>query len=511
MKQSHVKAKAMLLSAGIISATLFSCDKKEEVLPDTLNNIVINAVNTVSDQYEGNTDTGADPDDLPENSSFDTKIPIVFGSTIQISNPLENAGVDITDTDGNVVINSTVSGVEYEISGTSANSSLKIYSDKKFKLTLNGVHITNPVGPAINIQSKKRAFIQLAENSENSLKDGQTYQTNETEDSKGTLFAEGQLIISGSGKLSLESLYGHAIVSDQYIRLLSGTIEVTGAKKDGLHANDAVIIDNGSLQIQSEDDGIQCEKGFIIINDGNILINSTGKAITASYDTDNTIDPYLTINGGTIVINTKDEGIESKSVLTINDGEIRINATDDAINAGTFIYINGGSIYAHSTGNDGIDSNGPLTITGGKVLAIGARSPEAGIDCDQSTFKITGGIVVGLGGSTSVPTANASTQPSVILGGADASVLISVISEDQEEALTFSAPVSFTTLLFSSPKLTRNKTYYVYSGGEVLSGESFSGLYTSGTYSNGTRSSSSFTTTNLVTQAGGSTGPGGRP
>src|SRR5690606_28207211 len=119
---------------------------------------------------------------------------------------------------------------------------------------------------------------------------------------------------------------------------------------------------------------------------------------------------------------------------------------------------------------------------------------------DQSTFKITGGIVVGLGGSTSVPTANASSQPSVILGGADANVLISVISEDQEEALTFTAPVSFTTLLLSSPKLTRNKTYYVYSGGEVLSGESFSGLYTSGTYSNGTRSSSSFTTTNLVTQ-----------
>lgn len=71
---------------------------------------------------------------------------------------------------------------------------------------------------------------------------------------------------------------------------------------------------------------------------------------------------------------------------------------DDCMNASNSIVINGGSIYCYSSGNDGIDSNGTLTITGGVVIASGTTSPEDGFDCDQNTFKITGGIVLGIGG-----------------------------------------------------------------------------------------------------------------
>ena len=56
------------------------------------------------------------------------------------------------------------------------------------------------------------------------------------------------------------------------------------------------------------------------------------KGIAATYDTDKTIDPYLTINGGNININsTGGEGIESKSVLTINNGTITTKTTDDGL------------------------------------------------------------------------------------------------------------------------------------------------------------------------------------
>ena len=73
---------------------------------------------------------------------------------------------------------------------------------------------------------------------------------------------------------------------------------------------------------------------------------------------------------------------------------------DDCMNASNSIVINGGSIYCYSSGNDGIDSNGTLTITGGVVIASGTTSPEDGFDCDQNTFKITGGIVLGIGRGT---------------------------------------------------------------------------------------------------------------
>ncbi|ODS80267.1 MAG: hypothetical protein ABS46_14805 [Cytophagaceae bacterium SCN 52-12] len=514
--RSDNRFKKLIVTAPVKTLLFFmlslflSCQSDDEILPEAEEGgtITIETAGTESKQVEGNTGTAANAEDLVENSTFSGKVTIRFGTTVSISNPFEGKGVEVTETNGDVTVSATIAEIEYELSGTTTDGSLKIYSDKKFRLSLSGVSITNPDGPAINIQSGKRAFIVLAQDSDNQLTDGSSYKASGSEDMKGAFFSEGQLIFSGGGKLSVRSNYAHAIASDDYIRIIDAAITVAGAVKDGLHANDAVIIDGGSLDIASTDDGIQCEEGYIVINDGTIRINSTGKAITASYDTDNTIDPYLTINGGSITIDSKDEGIESKSILTINGGTISVKATDDGINAGKFIYINGGDIYVNSTSNDGIDSNGPITITGGKILAIGAQNPEGGIDCDRSTFKITGGLVLGLGGNTSSPTASVSTQYSVIMSGSTAGQIISLLAADNTEALTFLVPVSRSTMLFSSPKLKAGQTYSLYTGGTVTGGDEFSGIYTSGSYEPGTKSSTSFTTTGMVTSTGGSTGPG---
>lgn len=195
--------------------------------------------------------------------------------------------------------------------------------------------------------------------------------------------------------------------------------------------------------------------------------------------------------------------IESKTVLTINNGSITTKTGDDGLNAGTAIVINGGLVYSYSTGNDAMDSNGTFTVTGGKVVAVGSRSPEAGIDCDARTLKITGGILVGIGGATSGPSASVSTAPSVIMGSGNANQIIHIESADGTEALTFLAPTSYSMLLFSSSKLKSNTSYAVYTGGSVTSGTDFNGLYTSGTYTKGT-SGGTFTTSSLVTQIGGS-------
>lgn len=469
--------------------------------------VTIDSTNT-SGTAEGSTDSAYNADDLAENSTFSHTVSIVFGAATVITNPLDGSGVSITQAGDAIVITSTVKEVAYELSGTTANGSVKIYSDNKFQLTLNGVDITNANGPAINIQSGKRAFIVLAANTTNTLTDGSVYSTS-TEDMKGTFFSEGQLIFSGTGALTVKGNYKHGICSDDYIRVRSGTITVTGAVSDGIHTNDAFIADGGTITVTAGSDGIECDKGAIVINDGIITIHAGDDGITASYDTDNTIDPYVTINGGTITITTgAGEGIESKSTLTINKGTIAVTTVDDGLNAGSKIIINGGYIYASSSSNDGIDSNGPMTITGGRIVAIGAAAPEEGFDCDQNTFKITGGTLVGIGGATSSPTASVSTQYAAILGGGAANQLYHIESADGTEALTFLAPKTYTTLLFSSAKLKGNTSYVTYTGGSVANGTSFQGMYTSGTYTRGTKAGS-FTTSSMVTNAGGNTGPGG--
>lgn len=93
-----------------------------------------------------------------------------------------------------------------------------------------------------------------------------------------------------------------------------------------------------------------------------------------------------------------------------------------------------------------------------------------------------------------------------MLGKGTANTLFYIESSDGTEALTFQIPRTYSTMLFSSPKLVMTKTYQVYIGGSVASGTSFNGLYTSGTYTFGTQAST-FTTSSVVTQAGGTIGP----
>ncbi|MDO5615673.1 MAG: carbohydrate-binding domain-containing protein [Cruoricaptor ignavus] len=500
--------KISLLSSIIF---LSACSRDESVISDDDSNtsisttgITITDTNTVA-TAEGNTDTAENADDLLANSTFEYNVSIAFsGSSAVITNPYTDAGVSVTQSNGDVVVNSTISGVSYTISGTTTNGSLKIYSDKKFKLVLNNANITNNDGPAINIQSGKRVFVVLNDGSTNSLADSSSYTIADGEDAKGTFFSEGQLIFSGTGTLNVKGNYKHGIVSDDYIRIIDGTINVTGAATDGIHTNDAFIADGGTLNITASSDGIECEEGYIVINDGSFTLKTGDDGIAASYDTDSTIDPYVTINGGTFnITSTGGEGIESKSTLTINNGTITINAYDDAINAGTAIYINGGITYAASSTNDGIDSNGTLTVTGGYTIAAGASAPETGFDNDNNTFKITGGTIIGIGGSTSTPTANVSTQRSVILGSGSANQLIHIQSADKTEALTFLIPKGYSTMLYSSAKLQANTSYTIYTGGSVTNGTNINGLYTSGTYSGGSQSSTFNIGTSMVTRVGG--------
>lgn len=466
---------------------------------------------------EGDTqNTGADPDDLVENSTFTHTVKIqLSGISATITNPLAAQGVTITQANGQIVVRSTQPEVAYEVTGALNQGSLKIYSDAKFKLTLNNARIISPQGPAINIQSSKTAFVVLA--GENSLSDTSNYDNLPgDEDAKGTLFSEGQLVFSGQGSLNVTGNYSHAIVSDDYLRIREGNITVSNAVKDAIHTNDYLIVDSGHLKLSAQSDGIEAEKGHIIINGGTFDINVEDDGIVASYDIseetepDASIAPYVTLNNGTFNIQTATgEGIESKSVLTINGGVFEIQTADDGINAIESLFINGGQLHVVSATNDALDANGPVTITGGTIIGIGSRGPEAGLDVDNYAIKITGGTLLGLGGSTSRRISEDSTQNALIFSGVNADTLLHIESEAGIEALTYRVPSTVNTILYTSPKLVTGDSYALYSGGTVSNGSEVNGLYTSGTYGGESTLLNSFTLTETLTQIGGQSGPGG--
>ena len=292
----------------------------------------------------------------------------------------------------------------------------------------------------------------------------------------------------------------------------------------GIKCDGDLLINGGSFTILSTGAG---GKGISV--DGNITISGGTFAITTTgtryvynslYDSKPKAvksDGNLTINDGTIKIKTYTpdaEGLESKKILTINGGVIEIEAYDDGINAANHIQINGGKIYCSSAANDGIDSNGTITITGGVIVSLGTSRPEEGFDCDNNTFAITGGTLIGLGGATSKPTTSATTVCTVECN-ISYNNLYHIESTNGVEVMTFKMPRAYSgtvCMLFGGGALVKGTGYTLYSGGSVSGGADFHGLYTGAAYTKGTAegtfTGSAYTT---VGTASGSPGPGGQP
>jgi hypothetical protein len=216
-------------------------------------------------------------------------------------------------------------------------------------------------------------------------------------------------------------------------------------------------------------------------------------------------DGDVTIENGEITVSTVSEGgegIESKKVLTVNGGTIIGTTYDDVLQASNGIVIGGGNIYAYASNNDGIDANGTITITGGVIFSSGTNQPEEGFDCDQNTFKITGGLLVGMGGATSTPSSSACTQRTVVYSGSVTQNTRLSVCNSSDGSCIFSVVAPRTlnsmTMLFSSPDLKASTGYTIYTAGSYSGGTTFQGLSWGGSYTPGT-SKKTFTTSSMVT------------
>ncbi len=133
---------------------------------------------------------------------------------------------------------------------------------------------------------------------------------------------------------------------------------------DKLHKYDGAFYSKVSMNIWGDDGD---DTGILAIQGDNEGLNS---------------ELHLTIQGGTIHIQSQDDGINTNednvSVTTINGGHLSVNAGLGAE-------------------GDGIDSNGYLTINGGTVwTASNPQSPDGGIDADRA-ITINGGTLSAYG------------------------------------------------------------------------------------------------------------------
>ncbi|MBQ7571053.1 MAG: carbohydrate-binding domain-containing protein [Bacteroidaceae bacterium] len=349
-------------------------------------------------------------DDFAAHSTWTKTVRIAFdGNSVSVEGDTDS--LSIQKDGAHLTITTAATGVRYILSGRSGNGGLKLYSERKALVVLNGVDLTNPKGPVINSQLKRRLFLELAEGTVNTLTDGATYNKVEGEDQRGCVFAEGKLCISGRGQLRVDGNKKCGIASDKYVHLMDGFVRINAHAQKGkaLYGKDGVLIGGGVLQalsdgaagkripeVKTEDEHEQkveaaaSPKG--IKSAGNITFDS-GRV-------------YVRCSGGAAA-----EGIEAKKEIRVNGGKIRSYCVDDGMNA-EGCYIRGGDVMVCSTENDGFDVS-YLYLFGGSLYTIGGDVDQMGLDTDGKTFIVNGGELVGLGARNCQPY-ESSGQPSVL-------------------------------------------------------------------------------------------------
>ena len=264
-----------------------------------------------------------------------------------VTNETETAssGVSIS---GNI-ITITKEGT-YVLSGALSEGQIVVNADSaKVQLVLDNADITCASSAAIYVKNADKTFITLAEGSENILMNTAEYEAIDDNNIDAVIFSKDDLTLNGKGTLTINSEYGHGIVSKDDLKLVGGTSNIT-AKNHALSGKDSVRIAAGTYNLTSGKDGIHSEnadeeeKGFVYIASGDFTIESTGDGIDASY------------------------------VVQIDDGDFDITA-------------GGGAENATKTNNEMPGGGTGGNMGGG---APGGEAPSGGPSSDSDSDKQTG-------------------------------------------------------------------------------------------------------------------------
>ncbi|MEN8904994.1 MAG: carbohydrate-binding domain-containing protein [Clostridiales bacterium] len=356
----------------------------------------------------------------------------------------------------------------------------------------------------------------------------ETVDSEDTEDTdKNNGLVAGSDITISSGKINIDSSED-TMNSDNNLIIDDGTLTLL-AGDDALKSDSHIEINGGNIDINTCYEGIESEN--ITFNDGNINITSSDDSINAvgNDNSEDEIDNEVTEDKSKIDNMSEYGDRPKRDDVTENGKRPSMDDMPDNYNngdrenkmsmggKGNFgssgtgkVTINGGYISINSDG-DGIDVNGSIYMTDGKLLINGPTTDRNGALDYDGTFEVTGGIVVAAGssGMAQAPS-DSSKQYSVLMNyesNQSSKTLVHIESDKGEEILTFKPAKDYQSIVLCSPKLKDGSSYFIYSGG-TYKGEEKDGLYSEGAYTKGTKTEE-FTVSNIVTQLG-SQGRGSR-
>ena len=260
--------------------------------------------NTVEIVFSGTTATVTIADNISSyvtcSSGTSSHVVLVQASTF--------AGVDATtdNEDGEII---------YSLSGTSTDGEFYLEGSYKCTVELNGLTLTNPSGPAINIQNGKRVALSAQKGTTSTLTDGAN------ENYNGCYHCKGHTKLKGKGTLNVVGNSKHAIYSKEYIEVKNLTLNITGAVKDAIHCKEYLLMESGTVTISGAgDDAVQVE------------LKETNTGETVDHEDEDTGNFYM--EGGTLIISGyTGKAVKADGTISFIGGTQNFDTTDIEQNA----------------------------------------------------------------------------------------------------------------------------------------------------------------------------------
>ena len=300
----------------------------------------------------------------------------------------------------------------YVLSGTCSDGSVRVKKGVTgVSLVLSGLDLTSSTTASITCGKSSGVTILAAEGTENALTDaaannGDNYPDNADAEnavikckdgSQVTIGGTGTLTVTANGKNGIKSGATTDEEGTAWLVIEDLTLTINAPVNDAVNAEASLTVKSGTITIDAGDDALHADYALAI-----------GESGTA---------------GPTITINSCYEGLAGANLL-VASGAITIYSEDDCLNAANSdltgydftMDITGGTIWAYAASDDGLDSNGSLTISGSTLTVWTANTADnQALDAD-GTITVSGGTVFAAGGSAGMGMTLSASQPYVTFG-----------------------------------------------------------------------------------------------
>ena len=279
-----MKKKMLIASMGIAMCILTAC---RGLSSDSLGSILANSDNEVQVSVSGQSE------DVEYDESECTVIKISASGAVI-------SGDGARYEDGIIYISKAG---DYLLSGSGdASVCVSAGEEDNVRLILSGVNITCDDMAPLYIEEGKNVYLVLDSGTTNTLTDNREESSDDEEtninNAGGAVYTACDLIIEGSGSLEIVSENNDGIKAKDDVEIKSGLVCIKAAD-EGIDGNDSFVMEEGTLTIDAGDKGIKIND-TITVDGGTLNINAGDEGMQA-------LD--VVINDGDINIDAKDDGI----------------------------------------------------------------------------------------------------------------------------------------------------------------------------------------------------------